>query len=384
MKPIDYNMVIENDYELEIYQNLTDDIINFLRRNGATKFNALVRYVGGSDRRMLRLLDQMVKNKVLQYKNQHFILENTPEPKIKQIDILCPTCHGLVVNPDFFSHSQIDFLDKVIKSRPTTTFIFDQRPVTLNTTLRRAAYMAWRGDLQNQDIAVLGDDDLTSVAIALTGFAKSVTVFDVDKRLIDFISETSIKNNLKIQCRILDVTQDIPSDMLSSFDVFTTDPTPTKIPFTVFVNTGIKLLRETGIGYLSFYSSAMKLTSDLQEVLSSMKLIITDLIPFFTEYAFVNETFSRSDHKLLEKYSDGISDMCFYEHLCRTVKTKETRTIQLTYEMNDMFGKATKRSLENLGSDPAITGKTNQDYLINIAKTINRDIHKKIKSGEQQ
>ncbi len=382
MFKIDYSKVVENDEELEIYQRLTVEIQKFLMNNGATKFNTLVRYVGGSDRRMLRLLDQMVKEQIINYHNNHFVLANAPEPKIKQVDVGCPTCHGLITAPKFFSDSQVEFLNAVIQSRPITTFIFDQRPVTLDTTLRRAAYMAWRGDLQNQDIAVLGDDDLTSIAIALTGLAKSITVFDIDERLIDYITKVSAENNLKIQCRILDVTKDLQEDIVSQFDVFTTDPTPTKIPFTVFVNVGIKLLRESGIGYLSFYSSAMKLTSDLQEVLSQMKLIITDLIPFFTEYAFVPQTFSSEDNKLLEKYSGGISEMCFYEHLCRTVKTEETRTIPLTYKMGDMLGKATKRSLKNINSDPGVADKAHEEYLITMAKTINGDKDKEVKSGE--
>lgn len=382
MSKIDYSQVIENEEELEIYQRLTLEIQKFLRNNGATKFNTLVRYVGGSDRRMLRLLDQMVKEQILDYRNKHFILSNTPEPKIKQTDIGCPTCHGLITGTNFFSDSQVEFLNAVIQSRPTTTFIFDQRPVTLDTTLRRAAYMAWRGDLQNQDIAVIGDDDLTGIAIALTGMAKSVTVFDIDQRLIDYIARVSAENDLKIQCRILDVTKDVPEDVISDFDVFTTDPTPARIPFTVFVNVGIKLLRKNGIGYLSFYSSAMKLTSDFQEVLSQMKLIITDLIPFFTEYAFVPQTFSADDYKLLKKYSNGISEMSFYEHLCRTVKTEKTNTISLTYKMSDMFGKATRRSLKNIDSDPAIENKANQEYLFSMAKTINESKDKEIKSGE--
>lgn len=281
MPKIDYSRVIENNEELELYQALSTETLRFLANNACATFGEIIRYVGGSDRRMLRLLDEMVRSGKVIFKEGKFYPVKTQLPKVRQLDLLCPNCRGVIVSPKKLGDQIIDLMRDILKSRPKPTFLFDQRPVTLDTTLRRGAYMAWRGDIYNRDIVVIGDDDLTSVAIALTGLAKSITVFDIDKRLINYIRVVAERYDLNLDCVNLDVTQGIPEEFLSAFDVFSTDPTPTRIPFIVFVNAGIKLLRKTrGVGYLSFYSSAMKLNIDLQAALSEMRLIITDLIPY--------------------------------------------------------------------------------------------------------
>lgn len=384
MPQIDYSRVIENDEELELYQALSIEMLQFLANNGCATFGEIIRYVGGSDRRMLRLLDEMVRNRKVIFKDGRFYPVETQLPKVRQLDLLCSNCHGVIVSPKKLGDQVIDLMRDIHKSRPKPTFLFDQRPVTLDTTLRRAAYIVWRGDIYNRDIAVIGDDDLTSVAIALTGLTKSITVFDIDKRLIHYIRVVAEQHGLNLNCINLDVTQGVPNEFRSAFDVFVTDPTPTRIPFIVFVNAGIKLLRKArGVGYLSFYSSAMKLSIDLQMALSEMRLIITDLIPYFTEYDFVRETYSQNDLGLLEEYVGGVGDICFHECLCRVLTTTGTRTISLNYKLSDMIGKATRRTLADISTDPAMTDERDQEYLKQTALSLSQNQDKWLQTGNE-
>src|SRR5262245_16539916 len=62
MNEIDYAQVIENESELEYYKKIHQKIITFLSYNNSVTFWDIVRVVGGSDRRVLRLVKQMQLN----------------------------------------------------------------------------------------------------------------------------------------------------------------------------------------------------------------------------------------------------------------------------------------------------------------------------------
>ena len=58
---INLDKVIENEYEREYYLNLRREINEFLNHNGGSDFQQIVKTIGGSDRRVLRLLNEMRK-----------------------------------------------------------------------------------------------------------------------------------------------------------------------------------------------------------------------------------------------------------------------------------------------------------------------------------
>lgn len=371
MNRIDYNEVVERPTELELYKALNHKLLDYLERSGPSTLWELVRFVGGSDRRILRLLDQMVQVGLVSFANGYLASTSGTNVPISSGEVLCPTCQGkmVVLNGSMQRVSKI--MAEIYRRRPKPTFVFDQRPVTLATTLRRVSYLIWRGDLQGKHIAVIGDDDLTSLAIALTGMARSISVFDIDERLIAFLKQEATAFDLPLDIVHADLTQDIPSKYSHKFDVFLTDPTPTQIPFTLFVNTGIRLLKRgpCHVGYASMYSSGMEKSLALQEVLNSMRLLITDLIPYFTEYEFLQETYSLADMKLLERYSLGPDSLSFFEHMVRFETTNETNTVLLKFTLKDMFGSATERVLADLNKDPTIISGTDEDksYIRNAA-----------------
>lgn len=368
IRDIDFNKIIENPNEAELYENLALEIIDYLKCNRNVKFNDLIKNVGCSDRRTLRLLDQMVNLKKIIFENDSFSLNKSDIPIIESSEVSCKYCEGKMISLDGKIEDIMSIMKKIYEEKPKPTFIFDQRPVNYETTVRRAAYLIWRRDIQGKKIAILGDDDLTSIAVGLTGLSKDIVVFEIDKRLANFIKKQSKKFKLNITVIEQDLTKEIPQEYVDKFDVFMTDPTPTRTPFTVFTNVGIKLLnkKKTSVGYLSFLPSCMPKNIELQKIITNMGLLITDIIPFFTQYDFVKETYSKKDLELLQKYSKGKSDVSFFEHLIRVETTKETKITPIEYKIEDLFGRATKRVLENPEKDPAIS--VNDTYIKEILK----------------
>lgn len=384
MDDINYQEVIEHTSELKLYKVLTYRILEYLENSGPSVFWDLVRFVGGSDRRILRLLNQMDKIKLLSFKNGYFTLNSKTKPPIPSREVICPRCkaRGVIISNALKKVARV--MTTIYKERPKPTFIFNQRPVTLDTTIQRVAYAIYRGDLQNKKVAVIGDDDLTSLAIALSSVANRVTVFEIDQRFINFIRAKSTLFKLNLEVVKQDLTKNIPSKYTHKFDIFLTDPTPTPIPFALFINVGLKLLKdESGrVGYTSIYSSGMKKTLKLQEIFLKMNLLITDVIPHFTEYEFIKETYSNEDIKLLKKYEIGKNKkrLSFFEHLVRFETTEKTTKMPLEFKLREMIGSATERVLIDLNKDPASFGvDKDKQYIKRMAKSIIKDKEKEIK-----
>ena len=71
--------------------------------------------------------------------------------------------------------------------------------MTQEDIFARVAFMYERGDIEGQEILLLGDDDLFSLALLATGFPRSVTVLEVDSRLVDFIEKRGKENNFNLE-----------------------------------------------------------------------------------------------------------------------------------------------------------------------------------------
>jgi|SRR3989344_862454 len=376
---IDFNKVIENESELHTYKKLSLDIIKYLSINNSSSFLGILKNVGGSDRRTLRLLNELVINNILLYNKGLFMLGKRRKIRYASRSLICRECEGSLTDVSPLADIKSRMVS-IFRNKPKPTFIFDQRPVTLDTTIKRVAYALARGDIQDKKVAIVGDDDLTSIAISLTGVAKKVYVFDIDTRLVTFIQK--ISDNLKLDINVVeqDFTKEVPKIYKEYFDMFMTDPTPTKVPFTVVGNACLSLVnKDKGTGYFSIYSSAMDKNLDLQTVIHKMGLLITDIIPFFTEYDFIEETYSPQDKRLLGVYGNNKNPISFTESLVRVESTKKTRPLNISYNLNELLGKATKRVIYDLSKDPGLKTKSHNEkkYLLNIA----RDMKEKIDKG---
>lgn len=352
MAKIDYSNIIENDFEREFYEQIHDKILSYLQKKGNSSLWEIVRKIGGSDRRVLRLLNQMLFAKEITLENSVISIQN------KVLNIL---------DVDFKAIKRE--MKDIYSQKPGPTFLFDQRPVTMQTTLNRAFYLNSREDLENKRIAVIGDDDLTSLSVGLIRKAKEVVVFDIDERLVNFINKISREKKLNVKAYKYDLTKKIPSEFSDNFDIFLTDPTPNLEAFSLFISIGLNLLKKGKglVGYVSYFPSHQEINIDFQKFLTEKKVIMTDIIPEFTEYEFIRETYREEDLVLLEKFDSGEEKLSFTENMTRFETTNETNKQIDKVDPNKIMGKATKRVLSNLEKDPAYI-RGDKEFVSSIAR----------------
>ena len=190
------------------------------------------------------------------------------------------------------------------KNKPQPNRDLDQFYATVNTTFKRVFKMAKNSDLKNKKIAFLGDDDLTSVATALSHQAQEITVFEIDDRLNNFIKQISDKNNLNIEIVKQDLRQPIDKRHFNKYDIIFTDPPYTKDGIELFLNQAIKLMKNSFLSriYLCYGNSdrAREREVEIQKLLLNHNLIIKSKINQFNKYYGAESIGSNSSLYLLD------------------------------------------------------------------------------------
>ena len=203
-------------------------------------------------------------------------------------DYTCPYCKGKTVDMEAFK-DLLERFKEIVKNRPEPKHEFDQAYVTPETTVARVVFMHTRGDLENREVFVLGDDDLTSIALMLSGLPKRIAVLDIDHRLTEFIEKTAEEigyNNIEIFT--FDLRKPLPEYALRKFDTFITDPPETVDAIRAFVGRGIATLKGPGCaGYFGITrrESSLNKWRDIQKLLlNEFQVVITDIVRNFNEY----------------------------------------------------------------------------------------------------
>lgn len=336
MGGIDYLKVIENDYELEFYKNLHQQILTYLSIKKKSTFYELLLACGGSDRRVLRLLDQMVNNGEILIKNS----------MIK--------CINFVKLSDYTAKmfSKLTTYRKILKSiKFTPTFIFDQRPINYTSKVMRLKKLLSDNQLYNaKNIIFLGDDDLVSLLTAIVLTDKKIYVLDIDPRLEAIFKKLILKYQIQNLFFIkYDASNPIPKELKKRFDFLVMDPSPTPSSFEMFIKTAKNLLKYRGVGYLSFYPSHTQITIDFQRILTKYNFIVTEMIPYYTKYSFIKSTYSNNDINLLKKYKIRTRSLInFHENITKVILLNKNDTIN-----KNIIPKATSRVFKDIKKDPS-------------------------------
>ncbi|MCS7223997.1 MAG: bis-aminopropyl spermidine synthase family protein [Armatimonadetes bacterium] len=201
----------------------------------------------------------------------------------------CPHCDGRGVDVSSgLLKSLLERFRQIAQERPTALQKFDQGYVTVETTIARVA-VAWaKGDLTGKSVIVLGDDDLVSIALALTGVCRNVLVIDIDRRLIRFIRQVARSERLtNLEAREHDLRNPLPDAWLGQFDTFLCDPTESFVGFKVFIDRGLLALKGAGsAGYfgLTRLESSLSKWQRIQQFLLSRGAVVTDIRDRFHWY----------------------------------------------------------------------------------------------------
>lgn len=132
-----------------------------------------------------------------------------------------------------------------------------QCPVLPETTLRRALSAGDAADVGVKKILCVGDDDLTSIALAALGH--DVRVFDVDDYLLKFLQQMCKVLDLSITIEERDLRDPLPEKDLESFDLFVTDPMSNRDCFELFLSRALAYLKPNGRGLVACYPPAERL-----------------------------------------------------------------------------------------------------------------------------
>lgn len=199
---------------------------------------------------------------------------------------ICPACRGQRIIPEGKFRELLEDYKRISLTRPAPKLDYFQGYMVAQDVVSRVALMHYYGDLEGKSIVMIGDDDLLSVALALTRLPSRILVLDVDARLGEFLEKINREYDFYIDFMHYDVAEPLPGDLKGSFDVFSSEPLETLSGLKAFIGRGVACLKENGAGYfgLTHYEASLKKWLAIQRLLSRMNCVLTDLIQGFSAY----------------------------------------------------------------------------------------------------
>jgi predicted methyltransferase len=204
----------------------------------------------------------------------------------------CPRCKGReVVVPHQLSAAAAEIW-RTIEHGPPVRLELDQCHCTVDTKLRRVVAIHAADALVGRRILLLGDDDLTSLAIRAVvrrfgskSTVANLTVVDVDPGLVAFVRDRLADAPFPASCLRHDLREPLPRGLVGAFDTVVTDP-----PFTVeagllFLSRAAEALEgEGGHVLFSFGSKRPGASFGVQRAIGEMGFVIRRLVRDFNEY----------------------------------------------------------------------------------------------------
>jgi predicted methyltransferase len=204
----------------------------------------------------------------------------------------------LLMEP-WVEHSEIieikEKLQETFNNRPQVDVAIDQSKSSIDTSLKRAILCLKNHGLVGKRILCLGDDDLVSISLGYLlkklfndniHHNTKITVMDIDKRIINYISNIVVQESLPINCEYVDFSEPLDNDFKNQFDCFFTDPPYTIEGMNIFLSRGIEaLMDDSGLNiYFSYAHKSPDFQLTMQKYFLSMGLTVSEIIPRFNTY----------------------------------------------------------------------------------------------------
>ncbi len=264
----------------------------------------LIDWQDASLREFVEILEDLKFNGIIEVKNGKVKLTEKGKDlirkeKLTKISIKCKACKGTGYKIVGLFREAYKEYAKIAKNRPEAIEKYDQGFISLDGVIRRVEFLYERGDLTSK-IFVVGDDDLFSIAAALTGLPKEIVVIDIDERLINFINKVANEYDLPIHALVYDVQNEFPREYEKKFDVFLTDPVETLPGIKLFLSRGVSSLKGKGSsGYfgLTTLEASREKWYEIQKMIHEMGFVITDIRRKFNVYPEEEKNFFRFQEK---------------------------------------------------------------------------------------
>jgi predicted methyltransferase len=183
-------------------------------------------------------------------------------------------------------------LKEIADAAPPPAVALDQCHCTLETKLRRVLALHEADALVGRRILLLGDDDLTSVAIRLfverfgsDMTVAQLTVVDVDPALVEFVRDDLRAAPFPSECLAHDLREPLPPVLRGAFDTVATDPPYTSAAGRLFLSRAADALAGPGGRlFLSFGSRRPGVAFALQQAITESGFAIRELVRDFNTY----------------------------------------------------------------------------------------------------
>lgn len=265
-------------------ERIKKQILRHLIKKPAT-FWELINYQDSHIVNFLQAIKELLLDKIIEYKKPYFYLV----ANLSLFPYKDPGCLNCApFSKDSYWKEIFQKFINIVRNRPLPTSDFDQGFVKPEDTIKRIAFIYERGDLEDTEIFILGDDDLISLSMALTKLPKRIVVVEIDERINKFIIEKAKELEYKnIEVYNYNVIDTLPQKFHKNFDVFITDPVETYKGLKLFISRCISALKGIGsVGYMGFThrEASLKKWYEFEKFILDSGLVITDILRDFTTY----------------------------------------------------------------------------------------------------
>lgn len=245
-----------------------------------------------------KILRELQREGYLQFENGR--VKILKEVFYKNFEVRCKFCNGTGFGVDGEFFQLLKKFKEITKDRPEAVDVYDQGFISSESIVKRIEFIYERGDIYGK-IFVVGDDDLFSIAAALTGLPEKIVVVDIDENLIRYINLLAKKYSLNVEALVYDVQEEMPKDFKKKFDVFVSDPVETIPGITLFLSRGVSALK--GIGSSGYFGittleASRKKWYEIEKMIYEMGFVITDIIRKFSVYPDEEKNFFKFQDKL--------------------------------------------------------------------------------------
>lgn len=183
-------------------------------------------------------------------------------------------------------------LARIARLTPEPFVALDQCHCTVETKLRRVVALHEADALVGRRILLLGDDDLVSIALATLvrrhgtdATIASLTVLDVDDRMLGFLLEQLVGAPFPVTCLRHDLREPLGVALRGRFDTVVTDPPYTVAAARLFLSRAAEALHGSGGDVLfSFGSRRPGASFEVQGAIAELGFVIRRLERDFNEY----------------------------------------------------------------------------------------------------
>ena len=174
----------------------------------------------------------------------------------------------------------------------------DHVPATLETVRHRARWLVERFHLRGRRLVVLGDRDLTGLAVAVLEPSASVAVVDVDDAVLAVIARHAERVGVDVRTWFADLRVGLPEGLQASADLAFSDPPYTPEGIALFAQRGLDGLARTGWARIGLCHGTgerqIELSFQVQRALARLGLVFETVLPGFNAYEGAEALGSRS------------------------------------------------------------------------------------------